>query len=350
MAAITKVWTTPVASQQDPAVPITTTWGNNVKDNEQFVMEWLGADYLANAVQNHNHDGVNSAVVNIFSGLMPNGTFDEVSGGLPIGWTATEFTGGTIASSSAVNKHGDQVVAITSTVLANGGGSLIQDKYKPVTDNKRYGVEIYRWASVANVSCRAELVWYDAAKVQISATVLFTDTNTATAASLYSNTVTSPANARFVRVKITGGVPGSGSAVGTVWFDGGQVVNTLPKNVVDTEALLTGAVNAAALLDNIISGLKMTINAVSSRELATASATGSRAMGANSTYTLPAGWYMIAQTVTDAAGLTIQINTSAGWADCIVLNAGGIVWSDGTNTKISNVGILTPTVRWRKFA
>ena len=250
MPTPTKIWTVPVAAQQDPAVPITSSWGNNVKDNEQFLMEWLGADYLAEATQNHNHDGVNSAKVDVLEGLMPNGSFQLVSAGLPIGWTATEFTGGTVASSTAVNKHGDTVLAITSTVLANGGGSAIPDEYKAVTDNKEYGFEIYRWASVANVSCRCELIWYDAAQAQISSTTLFTDTNTALAASLYSGNVTSPANARFVRVKPTGGVPATGAAVGTVYFDGGVLdpaVTLIAANAITATEIAAGAVGASEI-------------------------------------------------------------------------------------------------------
>ena len=265
MTAITKIWTVPVPARQDPAVPITTSWGNDIVDNADFVMQWLGASYLADAVQDHNHNGVNSAKVDVLVGLMPNGSFEQVSAGMPLGWTATVFTGGTVASSGAVNKHGDQVLAITSTVLANGGGSAIQDEYKAVSDNTRYGFEVYRWANVANVSSRVELVWYNAAKSQISVTTLFTDTNTATAAALYSGPVTSPANARFVRVRTTGGVPATGSAVGTVYFDGGRLVDGLPNDIV----------NAAAIAANAVGASEIAAGAVHTSELNTSTASTS---------------------------------------------------------------------------
>ncbi|PCJ88617.1 MAG: hypothetical protein COA54_02550 [Thiotrichaceae bacterium] len=265
----TKTWTVPVAAQQDPAVPITSSWGNNVKNNEQFLMEWLGADFLADAAQNHNHDGVNSAKVDVLQGLMPNGSFQQISAGLPIGWEATEFIGGTVASSTAVNKHGDTVLAITSTILANGGGQLLQDEFKAVTDNKRYGFEIYRWASVGNVSCSCELIWYDASKSQISSTVLFLDASTSLVASLHSATVTSPANARFVRVLITGGLPAQGTAVGTVYFDGGRVVETLPNNVVNGAAIEANAITVSKIANNAVGASQIAAGAVHTSELNT---------------------------------------------------------------------------------
>lgn len=251
MAALTKTWTVPVASRQDPAVPITTSWGNDVWDNLQVLLEWLGADYIANAVQNHNHDGVNSAKVDVLEGLMPNGSFELLSNGLPQGYNITEYTGGTVAISSTAI-HGGNSLAITSTVLANGGGFATQQEYKPITQGKRYGFEIYRWASVAGVSCEAQVIWYNSVKTQISASVVFTDTSTALAANKYSGVVTAPATAKYARVLCVGGKPGVGTAVGTVYFDGGRLIDELTNDIVD----------AAAIADNQVGGNHL-VNAAS---------------------------------------------------------------------------------------
>lgn len=63
MPSITVDYTTIADSAVDPDSPVSTELVTALRDNPEFVKQWLGASYVAGAVQDHNHDGVNSAPV-----------------------------------------------------------------------------------------------------------------------------------------------------------------------------------------------------------------------------------------------------------------------------------------------
>lgn len=215
MTAITKIWTAPVPARQDPGKPITSQWGNDTWDNLQFLLEWLGADYTGGAVQNHDHNGVNSALIEVGPNLARNGSFEEGE----TSWTFTDFTGGGHAINASNHQHGAQSMGFTSTVVANGGSQALSG-FIPCGGDYPVPVRVWYWATVANVSSRIEIVWYDNAQSQISISTLVDNTDTPTIATYYSYGVISPTNARYYRLRLTGGVPGAGSATGTVFFDG----------------------------------------------------------------------------------------------------------------------------------
>jgi len=60
---ITVTRTDIVSTRLDPDSIITTGLMNDLNDNTTFNRQWIGEDYLAGAVQNHNHDGSNSAKI-----------------------------------------------------------------------------------------------------------------------------------------------------------------------------------------------------------------------------------------------------------------------------------------------
>jgi len=216
MTAITKAFTAIADSAVDPDSPVDTALVTALRDNTTHLREWLGASFYAGAAQDHAHDGVTSALVEIGANYLRNGSAESDEAG----WTATDYSGGSHAISSSQYIHGIKSFSFTSTVLANGGGWRESNEYIPVGGSEYLSVGVWRWASVANVSSKAELVWYDNAKAQISTSSIFSDTNTPTSATVVQTGIQSPSNARYVRMRITGGVPGSGSATGTVYFDG----------------------------------------------------------------------------------------------------------------------------------
>jgi hypothetical protein len=187
-----------------------------IRDDLVHLREWLGAGFTAGAVKDHNHDGVNSALVPIGPNYLRNGSFED---GLA-GWSDTVYTGGTIAVSTSVHMDGAQSLAITSTVLANGGGDVVSDEYTPVTEGMSYALSCEIKASVANVSSKIELIWYDDAQAQVSTTAIYSASDTPTSIYRVGDSVVAPSTARWMRVKITGGVPATGSATGTIYFDG----------------------------------------------------------------------------------------------------------------------------------
>lgn len=63
MTAITKAWVTIADGACDPDSPIDAALMTGYRDIGIHLREWIGASYYAGAVQNHNHDGLNSANV-----------------------------------------------------------------------------------------------------------------------------------------------------------------------------------------------------------------------------------------------------------------------------------------------
>lgn len=216
MAAITKSWTSVADAAIDPDSPITTSLMTALRDNDIHLREWLGGSFTAGAVQDHDHDGINSALIEIGPNLIRNGSFESGDSG----WTITPYSGGSSAVSTTQRAHGAKSLAITSTVLANGGAQATSNAYQPVGTGDYIQWQAWLLAGAANISARLEAIWYDAAQSQISTSNLIDVTNAPTSWTEYQGNVQVPANARFMRVRATGGVPAAGSATGTVYFDG----------------------------------------------------------------------------------------------------------------------------------
>jgi hypothetical protein len=240
MAAITKAFTAIADAAIDPDSPITTGLMTALRDNAIHLREWLGASYYAGAVQDHDHDGVNSARIEIGPNLLRNGSFESGTSS----WTLTAYTGGSYAVSTSQRAHGAQSMAFTSTVLANGGGEAVSAAHIPIGGGDTLGWKAWVWASTANVSSKVEAIWYDEAMSQITAMPLYSVTNTPTVATRQKGTVEAPAAARYVRLRVVGGVPATGSATGTVYVDGVQLTD---QGVVDQAGLHLGAVGQAQL-------------------------------------------------------------------------------------------------------
>lgn len=218
MAAISKAWVTIADAAVDPDSPGDATLMTGIRDDLVHLREWLGASFFAGAVQDHNHDGVNSALIQVGPNLLRNGSFESDDAG----WTITDYSGGSHAFSTSTRHHGAKSLALTSTVLANGGGDALSNEFIPVGGSEGLGWAAHVSASVANVSARMSVVWYDAAQSQISEVNFVDLTNTPSSRVEYSGAVTAPSTARFAKLRVTGGVPGAGSSTGTIFWDGVQ--------------------------------------------------------------------------------------------------------------------------------
>jgi hypothetical protein len=216
MAAITKTWTDIADAAVDPDSPLTTGLITALRDNAIWVREWLGYSFTAGAVQDHNHDGTNSARVDVGPNYLRNGSFEDGEAG----WTFTNYSGGSHVISTSQRRHGAKSAAFTSTVLANGGGEALSNEFIPIAEGQPYTFSAWIWASVANISAKLQVVYYDAAQSAVSTVDLAVQTNTPTSATRHTARDTAPSNARYARVKAIGGVPASGASTGTVYFDG----------------------------------------------------------------------------------------------------------------------------------
>ena len=240
-----------------PGKPGTYPLFSQINKNIIHVREWMGKSYFAGAAEDHNHDGVNSAKVSVAINLMPNGSFENLSGAVAAGWTNTPYTGGTIAISTSQNIHGNNCLAIISTGTANGGGNSIPDEFRPVAELRYYEVEIYRHASVANVPAKVVVEWYttDSAGSKISETFVINDADTPLTATAYvGGTIQAPSTARYARTKVEH--PSGGGAIGTVYFDGGFMREAASKASIMPETFedhVTGSYDVAPRLSSATS-------------------------------------------------------------------------------------------------
>jgi hypothetical protein len=221
MPAISKSWVTIADTAVDPDSPLDAALMTGLRDDLVHLREWLGADYTAGAVTNHNHDGSNSAAIEIGPNWLRNGNFENGT----TGWTLTNYTGGTVAVNTANETEGLTCLAITSTVAANGGGNAVSNEYIKCSTGNKVQVSMTLKSSGATVPVKAQVIWYDQALAQVSTSDLINITAGApTTDRLLVRRVAAPATARYMKVKLE--LPTSAGATGTIYFD--QVIVGLP--------------------------------------------------------------------------------------------------------------------------
>lgn len=214
MPAPSKSFTAIPDTSIDPDSPLDTALMTALRDNDIHLEEWLGLDYTA--AQNHNHDGVNSALIQVGSNYLRNGSFEDGTSG----WTFSNFTGGSNAISTSNQYDGLRSLELTSTVLANGGCEAINNEFMAVSGGEVRALNFAVQASAAGVSSKVEAVWYDKDQALISSSTLLSYASTPTAWTRERLGCVAPAAARFMRLRFTGGVPAVGSGAGTIRFDG----------------------------------------------------------------------------------------------------------------------------------
>lgn len=243
MTAIGKAFVVIADTAVDPDSPLDSALITGLRDNHIHLREWLGASYVGGAVQNHNHDGANSAAIEIGPNWLRNGNFENGTSG----WTLTNYTGGTVATNTANETEGTTGLSITSTNAGNGGGNALSDEYIGVVAGQLRQVMMTIKASGATVPIKAEAIWYDDGKAQISATTLISTTTASPITDrLLVRRVAAPATAKYLRVKLE--LPAAGAATGTVYFDG--VVVGLPA-LLGGEQVFTASGTFSAVLGDV---------------------------------------------------------------------------------------------------
>ena len=143
-------------------------------------------------------------------------------------------------------------MSFTSTSTANGGGYADTEDYIPVIASESYYVSAFIGASVSGISSQVDVRWFDSSKTLISTTTAISYTDTPTALTLNETQITAPATAKFAIIRITGGVPGVGTAVGTIYFDGivlmrAQSTKMIGANVITQNEIANAAIGQAEL-------------------------------------------------------------------------------------------------------
>lgn len=200
-------WTSIADAVINTPKAITQTLMYNIRDN---------LNYLKSLLETHNHDGGTSALIEMGPNALRNGSFETDT----TGWTMANYTGGSNAVQTSGASHGKKCWAATSTVLANGGASAISGEFVSVSAGDVVNVAAKLHASVANISAKVQIIWYNSADAQVSTSDAISYTNTPTSATLVYGAAVAPATARSYKINLIGGVPATGSATGTVYFDG----------------------------------------------------------------------------------------------------------------------------------
>jgi hypothetical protein len=231
MPAISKSFVTIADTATDPDSPIDAALITGLRDNAVHLREWMGASYTAGAVQDHNHDGGNSAAIEIGPNWLRNGNFENGT----TGWTLTAYTGGTVTTGTSNEVEGTTGLVITSTNATNGGGKAESAGYIQVVGGQTRQFMVSIKASGTTVPVKAEVLWYDDALGSISASTIISVTTSPTTARLVVRRIAAPATARYCKVRLE--LPTGAGGTGTIYFD--AVIVTTPQ-VLGGEEVFTG--------------------------------------------------------------------------------------------------------------
>jgi len=169
-----------------------------------------------------NFDALNGSSAGVVNGI-GNGSaeIDTDADDVPDGWTASEYTGGTIGIYATAPEHGTYAFYMTHPGGAGNGGGTFTSDYVPCSDLQPINVKFIHWATAAGMKNQVRVLWYDEDKVALGtpSAIAYTSTANPTSAAVFSKSVAAQSGARYYRVQIVGGYTDTNVA-GTAYFDG----------------------------------------------------------------------------------------------------------------------------------
>lgn len=180
--------------------------------------------------------------IGTISGVL-NGSFeDDTDGdGVPDEWTKTLYTGGTFAIDTTDQQHGEASAKFVHPGGGgNGGGYLESSSFLPCSPNRPIEVLWELKCSAAGVSVKVELFWFksDQTASTTPSTAIYNSTANPTSWTGLSASATPPSDARFCKLRLTGGHNGVATA-GTVRFDD-VLLRLKPANQIEEVLTATG--------------------------------------------------------------------------------------------------------------
>lgn len=159
------------------------------------------------------------------------GSFETWAGGLPSGWNTDSpggiYSGGSVNEETTDHAHGEKAMRITAS--SSSGGAAVVSGYFTVSPQRPVDVQAIYKGSVAGVLSKIEVYWYTAAQATSAVRTLDVAINITTSPTSYTlmrGVVIPPSDARYARVVVTGGVPGT--AAGSAYFDDVFELQELP--------------------------------------------------------------------------------------------------------------------------
>lgn len=174
--------------------------------------------------------------------LLKNGSFEDVDAGEPLLWVVSDSAGGSHAISDATESggeahHGQRSLQMTTT----GSGGFVEalsDRFLAVGGGDTILCAGYARRDTSGIRKRVQLLYYDADKSIVSTDTLEDNSDSALTYVTIGGTSDAPANARFYKVKLIGGVSG-GAIAGNVFFDGFSSVLFLRPSDLEPEIFST---------------------------------------------------------------------------------------------------------------
>lgn len=191
-------------------------------------------DTVGNRLDSHDSsiDNLNSLVTSIGDLFIPNGSFETVSGGIPLRWTPTTLTGGTFAvdTTLANTVHGGRSVKFTAPGGGGNGGGYITSNRITINPFRDLNISFFTKSTIATAINKAEVIFVDNNLVQIDAIPgtggslwnIWSDSATNTVGywkqvKITINNVFIPSNCKYIQIRLTGA--NTGSAASNVWFE-----------------------------------------------------------------------------------------------------------------------------------
>lgn len=158
------------------------------------------------------------------SSQLVNGSFEKYTGSnnVPDGWDFTPYSGGSGAIDATTEGDGlNSFKIVVPGGGGNGGGYIQNHDLIPWSNLNAFYLKWFYKVSLATITNIVEVLWYDASGSFISSSTVWTASSgqSTSWAQNYGFVVSGsiPSNARFLRVRMTGG--SVGSLAGNVWYD-----------------------------------------------------------------------------------------------------------------------------------
>ena len=204
----------PVAKPSVGDATFKTAFADGIIDNQTYFNTMIGTSAIG-------------------ASLVPNGSFEDVTAGVPDGWTGVSESG-TVQSSDGAGAlidpaHGDYCYQMISSG-APGGGYLQTTDHFPVSEIKNVVVDFLLYSTVADIHNLVELRWYgsDNAEVDyISSSAVYDDatTNPVTTWTRFIGSATPDTGALWAKLRLTG-AKNDDTTAGTCAFDGVSVTES----------------------------------------------------------------------------------------------------------------------------
>lgn len=160
-----------------------------------------------------------------FTSGVINGGMEKYTGSnnVPDGWTFTPYPNGAGAIDTTTQSDGlnSFKIVVPSGGGSNGGGYLETTDFIAVTNIDDYFLKWKYKTSVATVLNQVEIRWHTSAQAFISSSVIWSESSGGSSTWVTRSgsvlTASIPSNARFYKIRLTGGSVGSDA--GNVWYD-----------------------------------------------------------------------------------------------------------------------------------